>query len=159
MLKLVCIFALNIFLFNCNGKTNETHHHQNWMEKHRTLALDEFLNLAGEDYKDLFSEKYELSEAVEKDSVIFNYIRNHNFLPSYIKRSLSERKEIFMMTVEELLLIKSSIHNDLKIVVPKSRPNEIHVGFKRFYNSSTNTFSGGKIWIFRYGFLWIYGIH
>ena len=161
MIKLFNIYILCILLigtiFNCSGKINDFNQINDWTEKHRKLAIEEFLKLAGEEYKDYFYVSFKLDSSVKTENRISDYISNHIFLPGFIKKSLIEKKEIFMMTMEEFLLIKSSTIHKLQIVVPLTRPNEIHVGYKKFYNSSSRAFSGGDIWIFKHGFLWIYG--
>lgn len=153
-------------MFCCtNDESNLIDNYQH-LEKHRQIALSKWKeDNSSIDFKySSFNGDYQIPDSLQLDSLKIHYIKKNDYLPGYIKEAIINEHESVLMTLGEFFLVKKDEIDSLMIIPVYLNPKEafkpyiIHVGYRKNFSKRIGTFGSGKIWTFKYGFLWSYGL-
>lgn len=154
------IFCLLPLLITC-GKPIKMDSMKNgeWLEKHRQLALKEWLLSDSYDPKidPQKIKKYVFPDSIKLDEIQQKYIKENPLLPPFVIKTIVERKENVLITIGEFFLIHPELTEELMIVAKRNRSEWLQVGYKKWYSKEVGMITGGPVWWFKYGFLWSWG--
>ncbi len=160
--SILLILILSTVLFiNCNNDNEKYEGRYAGLEYHRQLAFEEYRAQANSHWIDsvYYSMKYRIPDTISQSDPRMKYVKENTNIPQYIIRAIFERQHVPLLTINEWFLSRPDMLRDLKagiitIIVPSRFDDKIYMGYTRYYNKRINFFTGGSLWVFKYGFLW-----
>ena len=131
------------------------------LEQFRNMMKTELLQLADNGTRNLFlselRQKYTQPDSIASNDPRLQYFYRNKYLPDYIKNAIIQGKTVFLMTIGEFYLAHPELRDSTKIYNSSRSPEMLTIGSKGSLVGKDIVY--GKIWEFRFGFLFIMGQH
>ena len=159
--KILAILLSSILIaFSCkNNKAIDNNQYTN-LEKLRKIAINQMLEEAGNpnSLTEIFLKlKYEIPDNIIIPDIKQKYIKENIELPNFIKKAIIVGYPIELMTIGEFFIVKQEEMDEISICPSTLNPNEIILGYRKYYNNEKHIIQHGPYWLFKNGFLWEYG--